>query len=470
MNHKEMVTKFGSVEAAAEAAGIDADAFETVMEVEERFGTSIEVPSYFKSYAKALEYFGTTRKAAAYAGIPKSTFHDRLKREKEQGVKFEYRKDSAFNEEAPAKVVRDAAELKDELVDKVIVEGKDNEIKYLKKELKELHEDVRNIEKVKEQLFGIKDPVEGIPGWLQIKNSLANSSNVTGIPVVMVTDWHIGEVIDSSGVDGLNSYDPNIAMERLGKLTHKTVNLLTQHMVKPDYPGIIVCLGGDLVSGDIHDELVSTNGCTTYEAIQYAFSGLTNMIKEFKAAFGNVVVFSVPGNHGRSTKKPWAKHMAKTNADWLIASLLEREFTDDGNVDIVNSANESLAFSVYGTKFNLTHGAQYRGGHGFLGSAAPILRGNIKRKAALSSSGREYDIMLMGHHHTYVALQNVICGGSIVGYSEYAKVNDFPYEPPTQAMFVVHPDHGITFNLPAYLGESKKGWDSANKEVVSWFS
>ena len=38
-------------------------------------------------------------------------------------------------------------------------------------------------------------------------------------------------------------------------------------MVNPNYPGIVVPLGGDMISGSIHDELIETNDGTSIEHV-----------------------------------------------------------------------------------------------------------------------------------------------------------------------------------------------------------
>jgi len=50
-----------------------------------------------------------------------------------------------------------------------------------------------------------------------------------------------------------------IAHKRAKKMIEVAIDLLNNHMVNPKYPGIVFALGGDMVSGDIHEELMATN-------------------------------------------------------------------------------------------------------------------------------------------------------------------------------------------------------------------
>ena len=49
------------------------------------------------------------------------------------------------------------------------------------------------------------------------------------------------------------------ARQRAKRLVENTIDLLMNHMVNPKYPGVVINLGGDMVSGDIHEELSATN-------------------------------------------------------------------------------------------------------------------------------------------------------------------------------------------------------------------
>jgi hypothetical protein len=41
--------------------------------------------------------------------------------------------------------------------------------------------------------------------------------------------------------------------------------------------------------------------------------------------------------------------------------------------------------------------------------------------------------------------------GSLKGYDEYAYTNNFPFEPPTQALWLTHPEFGITISMPVFV-------------------
>ena len=77
-----------------------------------------------------------------------------------------------------------------------------------------------------------------------------------------------------------------------------------------------------------------------------------------------------------------------------------------------------------------------------------IIRGDHRMRGRNAQVGMEYDTMLMGHFHQLIQLQRLIVNGSLKGYDEYAYANNSPFESPRQALWLTHPEHGITFSAP----------------------
>jgi hypothetical protein len=67
-------------------------------------------------------------------------------------------------------------------------------------------------------------------------------------------------------------------------------------------------LGGDMLTGDIHDELTETNDAPTAVALLDIYGVLRVGHHEIADEFGMVFLPCVAGNHGRFTKKPRSKN------------------------------------------------------------------------------------------------------------------------------------------------------------------
>jgi hypothetical protein len=278
---------------------------------------------------------------------------------------------------------------------------------------------------------------------------------------LFASDWHFGEVVRAEEINGVNSYNLTIARRRARLFTDRAIDLLKNHMVNPNYPGIVFALGGDMVSGDIHMELKETNELPSLPIVLELRDTLIGCIDLLRDHFGKVFLPCVAGNHGRQTQKPQAKFRAHTNYDWLCYSLLERHYKDDPNVRFFVSEGPDAQYEIYGHRYLLTHGDQWRGGDGMIGALGPIIRGDMKKRARARQIDMEYDTVICGHWHQYCHLRRIIVNGSLIGYNEYAYMNNFGFEPPTQAMWMTHPKHGVTFAMPVILEDKpsrSKDW------------
>jgi len=321
-------------------------------------------------------------------------------------------------------------------------------------------------EYVRRKIIGLTTAVEQSdrPDWMI---QPVRGKALPGVPVAFWSDWHWGEVVFPDQVNGVNEFNIEVAHARARRLVERTIRLLKNHVVNPDYPGIVVNLGGDMLSGDIHEELKESNEMPLLPALLDLFGVLVWAIEQLAEAFGFVYMPCVTGNHGRMSRKPQAKNRNFTNFDWLLYNLLAKHFAGDKRIQFYIPDGPDALYQVYGHKYLLTHGDQFRGGDGMIGAIGPITRGNQKKLARNSSVNREYDTMLLGHWHQYMPLHRTLVNGSLKGYDEYANSNNFGFEPPIQALWLTHPEHGVIMHLPVYL-EPHPGRSGSTAPWVTW--
>lgn len=315
---------------------------------------------------------------------------------------------------------------------------------------------------VRSKIMGLSDEVPTPPAWLA---GGAPSKTSPGVPTLLCSDWHWGEVIQPNQVGGVNEYNLEIAHQRARHLVTQTIDLLNSHMVNPKYPGIVFALGGDMVSGDIHDELRETNDLPLIPAVVDLFGVLIWCIETLTDKFGKVFVPCVTGNHGRNTQKIRAKDRAFTSFDWLVYVLLEKHFVKDTRVRFLVSEGPDAYYKVFNHRYLLTHLDQFRGGDGMIGALGPIIRGDHKKRSRNMQINMGYDTMIGGHWHQLIQLQRLIVNGSLCGYNEYAYQGNFPFEIPRQALWITHPQHGITFSMPVNVEKRQR-----EKEDAPWLS
>jgi len=316
---------------------------------------------------------------------------------------------------------------------------------------------------IKQRLFHLAEETVTPPSWMVKKKAPASSP---GIPCMIWSDWHWSEVVNPAEIGGVNEYNLEIAHARVRMLVERTISLLRQYMVSPHYDGIVICLGGDMLSGNIHEELTNTNAVPIMAAVVDLWGVLEWAIRELADEFGKVAIFCVTGNHGRSTHKIPSKQRAFTSFDWLVYAHLQSAFAIDSRVQIIAPEGSDQLFRVYDTKFLLTHGDQFRGGDGMIGHLGPVTRGQKKKLSRNAEIGQGFNTMVIGHWHTYQPGDRIITNGSLIGYNEYASSNNFAFEPPRQALWMVHPERGITYHIPVYVEEPKTA--AQQSQWVSW--
>jgi hypothetical protein len=272
-----------------------------------------------------------------------------------------------------------------------------------------------------------------------------------GVPTLFLSDLHWGEVVQPGQINGVNRYNVAIAHERMQTCVDSAVHLLRILSPKLNYPGIVLPLGGDMISGNIHDELTATNEINSMPAVLDLYGVLRGVITQLADTFGRVFLPCVTGNHGRDTMKIWGKDRHHTSFDWLLYQFLAKNFDGDKRVTFFIPDGPDAYYRIFGHRYLLTHGDQFRGGDGMIGALGPIIRGDHKKRSRNAQIDMEYDTLLMGHWHQLIQLQRLIVNGSLKGYDEYAYSNNFGFEPPVQAMWLTHPKYRITYRMPVYV-------------------
>lgn len=331
----------------------------------------------------------------------------------------------------------------------------EDKIAALTKELRGAVRADLDAENVRTAILGLAAQTPEPPRWL-IEERTGGSA--PGVPVTIWSDWHFGEVVRPAEVGGANEFTIAIAKERVRRLVERTIDLCFAHMVRPEYPGIVVCLGGDMISGDIHEELAVSNELLTAPTLIELQGVLIWALETLADRFGRVFCPAVVGNHGRMTHKPRAKGRVHTSFEWLLYCQLERHFANDPRVTFLIPGEADAHFSVYGHRYMLTHGDSMgvKGGDGMIGLLGPVTRGTIKLRNSESQIGRDFDTVVLGHWHQYLPMPGCIVNGSLKGYDEYARLFlRARYQEPIQALWFTHPERGVTFHVPVFLDERR---------------
>lgn len=340
------------------------------------------------------------------------------------------------------------------------------ELRIAKQELASRTAQEISVEQVRTAIYGLAAMTPEPPRWVALPRK--RKPNSPGVPVAIWSDWHYGETVFPNQVGNKNAFNRAIAKKRIEVLVNRTIDLAKSHMVNPDYPGIVVALGGDMITGELHEEHKDTNDGPIQQALLEVQEHLIAGIERVADEFGRVFVPCVVGNHARMSKKPRTKHRVFTSYEWNLYCQLERHFRRDSRVQFLIPESADAFFAVNGHRFCLTHGDSIgaKGGDGMIGPLGPITRGSMKMARNANQMDRGYDTLIVCHWHTYSPrsdFNGTIVNGALKGYDEYVAVElRAPFSRPSQSLFFVHPDHGVTAQWQVFCEEKKPTRAAAN--------
>lgn len=317
-----------------------------------------------------------------------------------------------------------------------------------------LQKELDQAERMAEQLAGLRGMPVGRVEWA-LPEEKRRGASVIGM---LLSDVHMGEVINPEEIAGINAFDPDICRARVRRYFAAACHVGARLASDTDCRGAMLALAGDMISGDIHEELRITNALTSHEQVAAVIEEVAAGVRMAVEAFGKVHVVSVPGNHSRVTHKPTAKLYSRASYDTLIAAMTAEQFKNDPRVTFQFGPDKDQVVNVFGFEHFITHGDKMGtgGGQGFAGVFLPIVRGTKKIEAHQASMGRKPDYIWHGHYHTTGNPGRVLSNGSVPGYSEFGSDLRASVEPPQQWLAVLHSHWGMRERVPIQLEDPQR--------------
>ena len=306
------------------------------------------------------------------------------------------------------------------------------------------------------QVSGMMERIPTPPVWALPKPS-SKAKRASGL--LHISDIHAGEVVRAEEINGLNAFDIAICRRRLRRMFAASIDILPRWASDCRLEGIVNAINGDLISGDIHEDLRETNELASLDQSEFVTDELIAGITHQAKAFDRVDAYFTIGNHGRQTHKTRAKRTAALNYDNMIGKQVARHFATDKRVTIHVSPSRDCEYSILGHRVLQTHGDQGGGGgQGFAGPVLPVLRNAKKIEHKSAQTRNFYDIILTGHRHVSTHPTRKHFGnGSVPGYNEFASSILADPEPPMQWLLLITEKWGVRERLPIVLDELG-GW------------
>lgn len=287
------------------------------------------------------------------------------------------------------------------------------------------------------------------PKWLKPTRAPKGKHHAT--PVLLLSDLHLDEVVDLAEMDGINAYDRAIAEKRLERVAEGVVKLLRQYVAGVTYDGLLLAILGDIITGEIHDELARTNEAPPSASIAYWVPKLAAFIKYLADELDVPVhVPCVDGNHDRTYRKTPKKKRAESSLAWIIYNWLADILRDDDRITFSITTSPEQLIDVYDTTLLLSHGDGFRSAGGVGGLYPSMLKWLLRKHQLYSATKRDFDIACIGHWHQDLYGQDFVVNASLKGYDEYAKDAGFSFGVAAQQLFTITPERGLVQRLTVF--------------------
>jgi len=338
----------------------------------------------------------------------------------------------------------------DELFHQLMEDG--NDPKRLKGRLREKDKLIKHW---RDKYFGrhelfteIREAVDAFEPYSDYKYQKPEKATSPIVPVLVISDLHIGEIINPKEMEGFNAYSHKIAVKRMWHIIQSFLDWVNISRNQYTINRCHVMLLGDYISGDIHYELQATNEFPVPVQTVKAGYLIGEALRRIAPHFEVVTVDCVGAdNHGRLQKKPQCKQKGTNNYSYIvheIAMLLNRDIK--GIVFDMTEGMKQLV-EINNHRFLMEHGDTIRGilGIPFYGMERSKAKEAVRR---MNETKKSFHYRVLGHWHQPCFFSDTIVNGSLSGTTEYDH-SAGRYSHPCQVAFLVHPRHGV-FNFTAF--------------------
>ena len=266
------------------------------------------------------------------------------------------------------------------------------------------------------------------------------------VPVIMLSDWHFEEQVDGTTINNINHYDLDIAAKRWSRCIQNSLKLVVKERHTSEINQLVVWLGGDMITGYIHEELEESNYLSPTQAVRFAKERIISALLFYKqhGKFQKIVVVCNYGNHGRTHKKPRFSTGYKNSYEWMMYMDIADYFGQDDLFEFHIPCGVYAYIDIMDTTCRFWHGDNVRYAGGIGGLTIPLIK-------AIHRANEHYkaDFNFMGHYHQFwEATRDCIVNGSGIGYNAYAQRIGAPPQEPMQGFKLIDKKYGPTVKMP----------------------
>ena len=278
------------------------------------------------------------------------------------------------------------------------------------------------------------------------------------VMVAPLTDTHVGDNVKKEQTVGLNEYDIELFSRRMWGWSNQVLTLAEYRRNICDVDELVVPMLGDMISGDIHEELARTNIDNCMMQMMYGAKIISQALMFLAPHFEEIKVPCVVGNHGRMTRKIPSKDRYM-DWDYMLYQWVAVFVSEQPNIvfEIPKSTSNIANRNVL-----MMHGDSIGGG----GATATILRTVTALRSVLQyktqliaddefNISSSFDDVLLGHFHRVdeidIGTGSLHICGTMKGGDEFTISRLNVITKPKQIVLYFHPEYGQVGKEVIYL-------------------
>ena len=287
------------------------------------------------------------------------------------------------------------------------------------------------------------------------------------IVVAPLSDTHVGDNVQAEQLGGLNEYSIDIFNRRLFGWANLLLRLVELRRNNVPIDTLVIPMLGDMISGDIHDELARTNIDNCMGQMIRGANLISQAIMLLAPNFEKIHIPCVVGNHGRMTRKPPMKDKYM-DWDYMLYQWIAAFCKNQKNITFDIPKSFINLFSVYDNTILIMHGDSVSGGgsNTSITRAITSLRGvlqyrkNLNVELGIEDETIQFDNVMIGHFHRIDEIdigtgELHICG-CMKGPDEFALQRLHKASKPKQLVTYWHPKYGYIGKEVIYLNRYDK--------------
>lgn len=312
----------------------------------------------------------------------------------------------------------------------------------LKKENAKLWKHIKETAHAEEQTQLILDAlVELIPVRAEVPPARLQKTGREAIRlsgIIDIGDVHYGEVVTARSTGGVAEYSPDIAQKRFDHVVDEVIARGKHNKIR----SLWVIGGGDMISGDIHDDLSRSNEMMQVEQTLEMSEMMYGGLEKFCQAFPEVNFVGVSGNHARGYRVPFYNRKQIENYDYILYKMLEAKGSRQKNLNFHTPESFWTVFKVEDRNFLTMHGDTNKQQNSMSISFYSIWREMQKWKGmAKDKLIPDFDDWITHHLHTPASIQmgasTVFINGSLKGIDDYSLAGTRPPVPASQRFLTI---------------------------------